>query len=67
MVFDEEDEGFLSAISSLVSTSKRPVILTTTDPESPTISRFMNSASLILQYSISQNMLCMFRNRIINQ
>lgn len=57
IVFEEEDEGFLSAISNLVSTSKRPVILTTTDPESPLVNRFMNSSSLTLQFSSSPNLI----------
>ncbi|KAK3914911.1 ATPase family AAA domain-containing protein 5 [Frankliniella fusca] len=57
IVFEDEDEGFLSAITNLVSTSKRPVILTTTDPDSPMISRFMNSSSLILHFSCPPNLM----------
>ncbi|XP_034248818.1 ATPase family AAA domain-containing protein 5 isoform X3 [Thrips palmi] len=57
IVFEEEDEGFLSAISTLVSTSKRPVILTTTDPESAMVQRFMNSSSVILPFSCPSNLI----------
>lgn len=61
-MFEEEDEGFLSAISTLVSTSKRPVILTTTDPESPMVSRFINSVNLNLPFFNAPNILCKFMN-----
>lgn len=57
IVFEEEDEGFLSAVTNLVSMSKRPVILTTTDPESPMVNRFMNSSSLILHFSCPPNLI----------
>lgn len=57
VVFEEEDDGFLSAVSNLVSTSKRPVILTTTDPSSPLVSRFMNNASLMLPFFCPSNLI----------
>ncbi|XP_050301481.1 ATPase family AAA domain-containing protein 5 [Anthonomus grandis grandis] len=37
----EQDDGFLSSLSQLVVTSKRPIILTTTDITPPHVQKFM--------------------------
>ncbi|XP_031352917.1 ATPase family AAA domain-containing protein 5 isoform X2 [Photinus pyralis] len=36
----EQDDGFLSALSQLVDTSKRPIVLTTTDTSCPHLRKF---------------------------
>lgn len=41
LIFDQ-DEGFLSSLSQLISTSKRPIILTTTDNSPPHVQKFIS-------------------------
>lgn len=43
----EQDEGFLSSLSHLILTSKRPIILTTTDKSPPHVQKFMNQYECI--------------------
>ncbi|XP_055626150.1 enhanced level of genomic instability 1 [Toxorhynchites rutilus septentrionalis] len=40
IVFDQ-DEGFVAAINQLISTSKRPIVLTTTDPNCGHLARYV--------------------------
>ncbi|GLH06298.1 Replication factor C subunit 1 [Gryllus bimaculatus] len=49
VVFEEEDEGFVSALSTLVIGSKRPVVLVTSDSSCPHLPRFMEN-SLVLEF-----------------
>uniref|UniRef100_A0A1Q3EVP0 Putative replication factor c large subunit n=1 Tax=Culex tarsalis TaxID=7177 RepID=A0A1Q3EVP0_CULTA len=42
IVFDQDD-GFVAAINQLISTSKRPIVLTTTDPNCQHLSRFISN------------------------
>ncbi|XP_053690073.1 enhanced level of genomic instability 1 [Sabethes cyaneus] len=39
----EQDEGFVAAINQLISTSKRPIVLTTTDQNCPHLSRYISN------------------------
>nr|XP_029726702.1 ATPase family AAA domain-containing protein 5 [Aedes albopictus] len=39
----EQDEGFITAINQLISTSKRPIVLTTTDRNCPHLSRYISN------------------------
>jgi hypothetical protein len=50
VVYKDQDEGFVSAVSSLVASSKRPVILVTNDPHCPHLARFME-LHLVLKFS----------------
>ncbi|XP_052873752.1 enhanced level of genomic instability 1 [Anopheles cruzii] len=43
----EQDEGFLGAINQLVASSKRPIVLTTTNPSCPHLARYMNRHNVI--------------------
>jgi len=49
VVYEDED-GFVSAVTSLVASSKRPVILVTNDPHCPHLARFMD-LHLVLNFS----------------
>lgn len=49
MVYEDED-GFVSALTSLVASSKRPVILVANDPHCPHLARFMD-LHLVLKFS----------------
>jgi hypothetical protein len=49
VVYDDQDEGFLSAVTSLVASSKRPVVLVTNDLHCPHLSRFMD-LHLVLKF-----------------
>ncbi|EDS31746.1 conserved hypothetical protein [Culex quinquefasciatus] len=42
IVFDQDD-GFVAAINQLISTSKRPIVLTTTDPNCAHLARFISN------------------------
>lgn len=42
IVFDQDD-GFVTAINQLISTSKRPIVLTTTDPNCPHLTRYISN------------------------
>ncbi|XP_055533532.1 enhanced level of genomic instability 1 [Wyeomyia smithii] len=42
IVFDQ-DEGFVAAINQLISTSKRPIVLTTTNQNCPHLSRYIGN------------------------
>ncbi|XP_050091147.1 ATPase family AAA domain-containing protein 5 [Anopheles aquasalis] len=46
IVFDQ-DEGFVSAINQLVATSKRPIVLTTTNAGCPHLARYMARNNVI--------------------
>ncbi|XP_048519577.1 ATPase family AAA domain-containing protein 5-like isoform X2 [Dendroctonus ponderosae] len=46
LLFDQ-DEGFLSSLSHLIMTSKRPIILTTTDKSPPHVQKLMNQYECI--------------------
>ncbi|XP_058828825.1 enhanced level of genomic instability 1 [Topomyia yanbarensis] len=39
----EQDEGFIAAINQLIATSKRPIVLTTTDPNCQHLSRYISN------------------------
>ncbi|EAT35178.1 AAEL012637-PA [Aedes aegypti] len=39
----EQDEGFITAINQLIATSKRPIVLTTTDRNCPHLSRYISN------------------------
>ncbi|XP_058177947.1 enhanced level of genomic instability 1 [Anopheles ziemanni] len=43
----EQDDGFLGAINQLVATSKRPIVLTTTNPSCPHMARYMARNNVI--------------------
>uniref|UniRef100_A0A182IMK0 ATPase AAA-type core domain-containing protein n=1 Tax=Anopheles atroparvus TaxID=41427 RepID=A0A182IMK0_ANOAO len=43
----EQDDGFLGAINQLVATSKRPIVLTTTNPACPHMARYMARNNVI--------------------
>ncbi|XP_047110864.1 ATPase family AAA domain-containing protein 5 isoform X1 [Schistocerca piceifrons] len=51
IVFDDYDEGFVSALSTLVTTSKRPVIFTATDENCLQVTRLVDK-HLVLKYDI---------------
>ncbi|GLV34778.1 enhanced level of genomic instability 1 [Carabus blaptoides fortunei] len=42
VVFEDQDEGLISALVALTSTSKRPIILTSTDPTSSHLQKFIS-------------------------
>ncbi|XP_050352059.1 enhanced level of genomic instability 1 [Nymphalis io] len=46
IVFDQDD-GFCSAISQLIQSSKRPVILVTSSPSCPHLQRFLQNGKII--------------------
>ncbi|XP_069701498.1 enhanced level of genomic instability 1 isoform X2 [Periplaneta americana] len=50
IVYEDQDEGFVAALNSLVTSSKRPVILVTTDSHCPHLARFME-LHLVLKFS----------------
>lgn len=50
VVYEGEDEGFVSAVNSLVASSKRPVILITNEPHYPHLTRFMD-LHIVLKFS----------------
>lgn len=50
VVYEDEDEGFVSAVNSLVASSKRPVILITNEPHYPHLARLME-LHLVLKFS----------------
>jgi len=50
VVYEDEDEGFVSAVNALVASSKRPVILVTNGPHYPHLVRFMD-LHLVLKFS----------------
>ncbi|XP_065079810.1 enhanced level of genomic instability 1 [Ochlerotatus camptorhynchus] len=39
----EQDDGFVAAINQLIATSKRPIVLTTTDRNCPHLTRFISN------------------------
>ncbi|XP_058459846.1 enhanced level of genomic instability 1 [Malaya genurostris] len=39
----EQDDGFVAAINQLIATSKRPIVLTTTDPNCAHLSRYISN------------------------
>uniref|UniRef100_A0A182WHP7 AAA+ ATPase domain-containing protein n=1 Tax=Anopheles minimus TaxID=112268 RepID=A0A182WHP7_9DIPT len=43
----EQDDGFLAAINSLIATSKRPIVLTTTNPSCAHMARYMARNNVI--------------------
>ncbi|XP_049297993.1 ATPase family AAA domain-containing protein 5 [Anopheles funestus] len=43
----EQDDGFLAAINSLIATSKRPIVLTTTNPSCTHMARYMARNNVI--------------------
>uniref|UniRef100_A0A182MJZ8 AAA+ ATPase domain-containing protein n=1 Tax=Anopheles culicifacies TaxID=139723 RepID=A0A182MJZ8_9DIPT len=43
----EQDDGFLGAINSLIATSKRPIVLTTTNPSCAHMARYMSRNNVI--------------------
>ncbi|KAL1378124.1 hypothetical protein pipiens_000564, partial [Culex pipiens pipiens] len=45
IVFDQDD-GFVAAINQLISTSKRPIVLTTTDPNCAHLARFISNNAI---------------------
>jgi len=49
VVYEDED-GFVSAVTSLVASSKRPVILVTNNPHCSHLARFMDH-HLVLNFS----------------
>lgn len=49
IVFEEYDEGFYSAVSSLVQTSKRPFIFVTNDPTCSHLDNFRTQQCLVLE------------------
>lgn len=53
----EQDEGFLSALSQLLGTSKRPVVLVTSDVDSPHLGRFTNQYRVIEFKRVSDKVL----------
>ncbi|KAG5885924.1 hypothetical protein JTB14_010953 [Gonioctena quinquepunctata] len=53
----EQDDGFISALTQVVSTSKRPIILTTTDYDSVFMQKFLNQYEYIPFLSLSSHSL----------
>uniref|UniRef100_A0A182Y383 AAA+ ATPase domain-containing protein n=1 Tax=Anopheles stephensi TaxID=30069 RepID=A0A182Y383_ANOST len=43
----EQDDGFLAAINQLIATSKRPIVLTTTNPSCTHMARYMSRNNVI--------------------
>lgn len=49
--FDNYDDGFLSAISTLAADSKRPLVLTVNDPYNNQLLKFFLSNEMILNFT----------------
>ncbi|XP_063232870.1 uncharacterized protein LOC134536819 isoform X2 [Bacillus rossius redtenbacheri] len=60
LVFEDQDDGFLSALSLLLSSSKRPVILTTSDPSCPHLSKWMQQYSVLQFAPPSAKFMCVW-------
>ncbi|XP_018563949.2 ATPase family AAA domain-containing protein 5 [Anoplophora glabripennis] len=70
----EQDDGFISALSQLVGSSKRPVILTTTDTSSVYIQKFISQYQYISFLPLSSQSLatwlqivCLVEGLFVNQ
>lgn len=53
----EQDEGFLYSLSQLLNTSKRPIVLTTSDVHSPHLSKFTSQYKVIKFNTVSDKIL----------
>lgn len=53
----EQDEGFLNSLSQLLNTSKRPIVLTTSDIHAPHLSKFTNQYKIIKFNTVSDKIL----------
>lgn len=53
IVFDEQDDGFISSLITLVSSTKRPIILTSSDPNCLQIQKLISLHSTIEFRSLS--------------
>ncbi|XP_023020716.2 enhanced level of genomic instability 1 isoform X1 [Leptinotarsa decemlineata] len=49
----EQDDGFISALTQLITTSKRPIVLTTTNYDSVFVQKFLNEYEYIPFLSLS--------------
>lgn len=49
--FDNYDDGFLSAISTLATDSKRPLVLTANDPYNDHLLKFLLSNKITLNFT----------------
>lgn len=57
IVFEDQDEGLISALVSLTSTSKRPIILTSADPTSSHLQKFMSQHRVLTFSALSGKIL----------
>lgn len=59
LIFDQ-DEGFLSSLSQLIVTSKRPIILTTTDKTPSHVQKFINQYECTIFQPLSMHCLAVW-------
>ncbi|XP_066261777.1 enhanced level of genomic instability 1 [Euwallacea similis] len=56
----EQDEGFLSSLCQLIMTSKRPIILTTTDNSAPHVQKFISQYECVSFQRLSMHCLAVW-------
>lgn len=49
-MFENHDDGYISAISTLVTDSKRPLILIANDPFSDNLLKFVVTSKMVLNF-----------------
>lgn len=57
IVFDEQDDGFVSALGSLVASSKRPIIITSSDSNCAHLQKFISQHKVITFNNLSSKIL----------
>lgn len=53
----EEDEGFINALTQLIASSKRPIIITSSDPDSANIQKLLSQHKIIKYNPLSSKIL----------
>lgn len=57
IVFEDDDEGFISALSSLLISSKRPIVITSSDANCAHLQKFISQYKVLIFHNLPSSLL----------